>query len=350
MKTTTLITKIVTTTMVSALVLVSVATAAKKNPTSKLYVADLEGQSEIDTGERIEDLAKKSVHNAQGTVIQTMEDSNNAMVFSNGTGVFLDTNTRMEVKRFSQEPFSPDRSDLETEPSISRTAAFIPRGTVGLCTPKLVAGSTMNYATPIGGVSIRSSKVVIEANDNETKISLVEGDVTVKGGPADASGQTLRGGQQAIIRQLPGQAPVIQIQDIPEDEMEFVEDKVTLACNARKTVFFDVAEKKEIGNGPDSDSVEIGTDTDGDQDDDGDEGDGSDNPDASSDDNDLSAGSGFDSSGDGWANIFDEGDDNDAGDDPSDVEFVAVEVTDLTQAQEATPVSNDSVTTGNGSG
>jgi hypothetical protein len=349
MKTTTLITKIVTASMVGALVLVSGASAAKKNPTSKLYVADLEGQSEIDTGERIEDLAKKSVHNAQGTIIQTMEDSNNAMVFSNGTGVFLDTNTRMEVKRFSQEPFSPDRSDLESEPSISRTSAFIPRGTVGLCTPKLVAGSTMNYATPIGGVSIRSSKVVIEASDNETKISLVEGDVTVRGGPSDASGQTLRGGQQAIIRQLPGQPPVIQIQDIPEDEMDFVEDKVTLACNARKTVFFDVAEKKEVGNDSGSDSFDIGTETDNDDEGEDDDG-GEEAPEAASSDNDLSAGSDFNSSGDGWANIFDESGPEDGNNEPSDVELVVIEVTDLNQAVETTETSPASITTGNPSG
>ena len=128
--------------------------AAKKSPTSKLYVADLEGQSEIDTGERIEELNEKSVHNAQGTVIQTNSDSVNAMVFSNGTGVFLDRDSRLEIRRFVQEPFSPERTDLEAEPSISQTAAFLPRGTVGLCTPRMVAGSSMNYMTPEGGVSI----------------------------------------------------------------------------------------------------------------------------------------------------------------------------------------------------
>ncbi|MCC5024077.1 MAG: hypothetical protein J6386_15390 [Candidatus Synoicihabitans palmerolidicus] len=116
-----------------------------------------------------------SVHNAQGTVIQIFENSNNAMVFSNGTGVFLDSGTRIEVRRFVQVLFSPDRSDLESEPSISKTSAFVPRDTVGLCTPKLVAGSTMNYGTLFGNVSIRSSKVVIQTDDFETKISLVEG-------------------------------------------------------------------------------------------------------------------------------------------------------------------------------
>ena len=222
----------------------SIGVAANKNPTSKLYVADLEGQAEIDTGERIEDLDEKSVHNAQGTVIETKEDGTNAMVFSNGTGIYFHNDTRVEVKKFVQEPFSPNRSDLEAEPSLSQTHGFVPRGTIGLCTPRMVAGSTMVYSTPHGSVSIRGQKVVIESDDFETRISLIAGDVTVRGGETDGGGQTLQGGQQAVIRQLPGQPTQIFVQQIPDEQMDFVEDKVTMACNARKTVYFDVAEKQ----------------------------------------------------------------------------------------------------------
>lgn len=124
--------------------------AGPKNPTSKLYNADLEGQSEIDTGERIDDIRNKSVHNAQGTIIESKTNSNNSMVFSNSTGVFLDEDTRLEVQQFSQEPFTPNRTDLETEPSISQTRNYIPRGRVGICAPRMVAGSSIVYATPHG--------------------------------------------------------------------------------------------------------------------------------------------------------------------------------------------------------
>jgi len=150
------------------IVATSLAVAAgKKNPTSKLYVADLQGQAQIDTGDLIEDLSEKSVHNAQGTVIETKDASTNAMVFSNGTGIFFDQDTRMEVKRFSQEPFSPNRTDLETEPSISQSVSHIPRGTVGLCTPKLVAGSTMVYSTPNANVNIRQYVKALHNGKNE---------------------------------------------------------------------------------------------------------------------------------------------------------------------------------------
>jgi len=220
-----------------------------KNPTSKLYIADLEGQSEIDTGERIEDIRAKSVHNAQGTVIETKVDSNNSMVFSNGTGVFLDPETRLEVRRFKQEPFTPNRTDLETEPSISQTYGFVPRGRVGICAPKMVAGSSMIYATPHASASIRGKKVVIQAQDFTTTISSVEGEVTVTGDGTGSNGQIISDGQQAIITRLPGQPPSILIQPIPEDEVPIIEDKVTMACNARRTVYFDVAKKQEILGG-----------------------------------------------------------------------------------------------------
>lgn len=273
--------------------------AAKKSPTSKLYVADLEGQSEIDTGERIEELNEKSVHNAQGTVIQTNSDSINAMVFSNGTGVFLDNDSRLEIKRFIQEPFSPDRSDLEAEPSISQTTAFLPRGVVGLCTPRMVAGSSMNYATPEGGISIRGkNKVVIGSNDFVTKVSLVEGDVTIRSGANDGGGQQLNGGQQAVITRRPGLPPLVEIRAIPDDEREQIEDQVTLACDARKTVFFDVRGKKPSET-PD-------------------EGDGT-----------------------GWANVFEESEDE-AG---AEGEIVAIEVTPV-EAVTETPVSASRITSG----
>lgn len=223
--------------------------AGKKNPTSKLYVADLQGQAQIDTGDVIEDLSEKSVHNAQGTVIETRTDSTNAMVFSNGTGIFFDEDTRLEVKRFSQEPFSPNRTDMETEPSISQSVSHLPRGTIGLCTPRLVAGSTMVYTTPNASINIRGQRVVIQTADFETKISLVDGDVTVRSGSgSDAGGQNLQGGQQAVITNYPGRPPTFSVQPIPEEEKDFINERVTMACAARRTVYFDATGKEDDPN------------------------------------------------------------------------------------------------------
>lgn len=220
------------------------ATNKKKNPTSKLYVAEIDGSSEIDTGEKIEELTEKSVFSAEGTVIETKADTTNAIVLSNGTGIFFDPETRLDIRRFLQEPFSPSRNDLEVEPSVSQTQTYLARGTVGLCTSKLVAGSSMVYNTDLANISIRGRKVVIESTDNETKVSLLEGDVTIQG-ETFTGGEVLQPGQQAIIRRAsPSSPPEIIIQAIPEDEKAALEDRVTMACMARRTVYFDVADRE----------------------------------------------------------------------------------------------------------
>jgi hypothetical protein len=165
------------------------AQARKKNSVSKIYIADVNGGASIDTGEALEDLNKRSVYPAQGTVIETKRPTSeqdrskhySTMVYSNGTGAFFDADTRVEVKRFVQEPFMPNRTDVQVEPSVSHTQAFIARGAVGLCTSKLIAGSNMVYQTPHGSVNIRGQKIVIEATADETKISMLEGESTVRG-------------------------------------------------------------------------------------------------------------------------------------------------------------------------
>ncbi|MDF3056914.1 MAG: hypothetical protein K0R17_1129, partial [Rariglobus sp.] len=102
--------------------------AKRKNPSSKLYIADVDGIASINTGDKIEDVTKKSVYAAEGVVLETNPDSHNAIVLSNGTGIAFDPDTRLEMNRFMQEPFSPNRTDLEVEPSVSQTSAFLPRG------------------------------------------------------------------------------------------------------------------------------------------------------------------------------------------------------------------------------
>lgn len=219
------------------------AQGRRKNPTSKLYIAEVNGTAQIDTGETIDDLTKRSVYTAQGTVIETKDDSTNAMVLSNGTGIYFDPSTRLEVRKFVQEPFTPNRNDMEVEPSVSTTETYLSRGAVGLCTSKLVAGSTMNYNTPHAGIRIRGRKAAIEVSPEATKVSLFEGDITIRAGNLDAGGQKLEPGQQAII----SPSGAIRIQPIPPAEMKGLDDKVSAACAARKSVYFDVKEKQESG-------------------------------------------------------------------------------------------------------
>ncbi|MBI4621884.1 MAG: hypothetical protein HY736_01525 [Verrucomicrobia bacterium] len=226
--------------------------AKRTNPASKVYFADVNGDAQIDTGNAIQDLSKRSVYTAEGAIIETKKSENDrdrrksfsTMVYSNGTGAFFDEDTRLEVKGFVQEPFLPNRVDAELEPSISNTHAFVSRGTVGLCNSKLVAGSKMNYQTPHGSVAIRGRKLVIETNRGVTKISMLEGDSTVRAGSMDMGGHMLKSGEQAIIRDGGvGQPNSIEISRIPPGEMPNLDEMVAMACMAKKTVYFEVRER-----------------------------------------------------------------------------------------------------------
>jgi hypothetical protein len=212
----------------------------RKNPTSRLYVASLTGESQINKGDKIEEMTNKSAYAAEGSIIETKGKATNALVYSNGTGIFFDPDTRIEIEKFVQEPFTPNRNDLEVEPSISQTDVLVARGTIGLCTSKLVAGSTMKYRTAFGSVSTQGGKVVVQAEPEVTKISMLDGEGLVRGGNLDLGGQVLHPGEQAVIRRTPGSdANVVTIGPIPASERSGLDDKVFMACAARKTVYFE---------------------------------------------------------------------------------------------------------------
>ncbi len=213
--------------------------AKKSSPTSKLYVADLTGQSQMDDGEHVTQLAKNDVRAPEGTTIETKVDSTDSLVLSNGTAIYVAPETHFAVKRFLQEPFTPNRNDLDDEPSVSRTVVEIARGSLGLCTSKLVAGSTMTYRTPEATISIRGRRLLIETLANETRVSVIEGDVTVVGDEG-GQGEVLHGGQRAIIhRTTPNGQPVIKVEPIPDDQTSKLDDTVSLACISRRTVYFE---------------------------------------------------------------------------------------------------------------
>lgn len=220
----------------------------KKGPTSKIYLAEAIGDSEIQTGEKIYAARQATAFDAPGTVIETKADAHNAFVYSNGTGLFVDENTRVEINRFVQEPFKPDRNspaDAPYEPSISQSDVHVAHGAVGVCTSQLVSGSSMSYTTPQASVNIRGGKVSIETNANETIIDLLDGDITVRGGSKDIGGQILRPGERAVVRATAGGLPPsVTISRMSPEAMRVADERVTVACNAKKSVTFEIMERK----------------------------------------------------------------------------------------------------------
>ncbi len=235
----------------------------KKGPTSKLFLAEAVGEGNITTEGKSHTAKQATAFDAPGTVIETGKDSHQAFVYSNGTGMLVDENTRVEVDRFVQEPFRPDREKgNETEPSISQSDVFVSRGQVNICTSQLVSGSTMNYSTPNASVNIRGGKVAVATDGNESTIYLLDGDITVRTGGKDTGGTLVRPGEKVTIRSgPPGRPPIVTVAPIESNMIPVLDDKVGAACAAKKTVSFETIEKKsefgaegepqqEIGGGP----------------------------------------------------------------------------------------------------
>lgn len=221
----------------------------KKGPTSKLYMAEAVGETSLQNGDKIYTARQATAFDAPGTVIETKAGAHNALVYSNGTGMFVDENTRVEIDRFVQEPFQPERNnqrlDTPLEPSISQSNVHVSQGAVGVCTSQLMSGSSMNYSTPHGNVNIRGGKVSIETTGDATYIDLLEGDITVRGsGGRDVGGQILRPGERATITPSPSGQPMISVGPIPQAAMQAADERTETACNAKKTVTFEVIDKK----------------------------------------------------------------------------------------------------------
>lgn len=239
--------------LLSVLVAVPMALAQRqaplsKGPMSKLYLAETKGPTEIMNGEKIYVARQATAFDAPGTVIVTKAEAHNALVYSNGTGLFVDQTTRVEISRFMQEPFKPDYTQqLATryEPSVSQSNVNVPYGAVGICTSQLISGSSMLYTTPHATVNIRGGKVVIESTPEGTIVDLLEGDLTVRSGLKDVGGQILRPGERAFIPPATSDQPVvITVQPIPREAMPINDRRVEMACNARKSVTFEIIARR----------------------------------------------------------------------------------------------------------
>jgi hypothetical protein len=113
-------------------------------------------------------------------------------------------------------------------------------------------GSTMQYRTPLGAINVRARRIVIESFDDYTRVAVIEGESTVRGGDGNAldlGGQVIKAGQQAYIRKGPaGQPPIVQIEPISERMMAQLDDKVAMACVAKKSVYFEAVDRT-VGTG-----------------------------------------------------------------------------------------------------
>ena len=228
---------------------------AKKGPTTKIYLSETEGESAITSNGVAYTAQQAKAFDAPGTVIETKEKAHNAFVYSNGTGLYMEPNTRIKIDRFAQERFqsAADRTNPEVEPSPSQSTVLVTKGTVGICTNQLAPGSTMVYTTPLAIVNIRRGRLSIETSPTQTIVDLLEGDITVRA-DGNQEGQILHPGDRAIVQAgAPGQPSTVTIVPTPKEFAQPLDERTNVACNAKKTVFFDVndaADQQQITANP----------------------------------------------------------------------------------------------------
>ncbi len=159
----------------------------------KFYVSNVSGSATCIVDGRILDLKKGDTLMARGAVVHTAAGATATLVFSNGTAVYTDENTRFEIASFDQEFFSPN-NNLRIEPSTSSTLVQLASGRVVISTPRLQSGTSMIYETALAQTRIRGTKVIVETSDQHSRTVVIEGEANVS--PRGPDGQFISIGQR----------------------------------------------------------------------------------------------------------------------------------------------------------
>lgn len=176
----------------------------QNNILGKFFVSNIKGKITCIVNSRVYDLKKGDTLPARGAVFDTGKGANATLLFSNGTGVYVDEKTHFEVKRFEQEFFAPN-NNLRVEPSNSLTLISLSVGRVVLSTPQLLSGTIMIYETPHASVNIRGEKLLIEVNDKQTQthVAMISGNASVVPRGADGNflsiGKRVTTGREAYV-------------------------------------------------------------------------------------------------------------------------------------------------------
>jgi len=217
----------------------SIDTPISTNLVSKLYAVDVEGEAYVENGGMIIPLSAREIYVAQGSTVYTQEESTASLVISNGTGIFLSESTRMTVTRAAQEPFEGERSDMINEPSVSNIQLEHQHGVMGICTSRLLAGTLLEVVTDEFITRIVDGKLVYERGPEGSSVTLVGGDASAQSGQIwyEGEGRDLKV-RHKLFFPADGSEPVET--QLSGTELAAMEGIVTIACLARRGVYFDV--------------------------------------------------------------------------------------------------------------
>jgi hypothetical protein len=217
---------------------------AQTSMPGKVFVAEINGGVTFIVGGKVIELKKGQSVLIEGAHIETGPGANVVLVYSNGTSIYIDEKTIIDINRFVQKPFPAGADTTVLEPSASETIGRVSQGRVIITTNELATGTSMVYLTPESQVRVRGREVVIEVKDQETNIILLRGDVTVTplNAPAGDIGETLQDGQMAIVTTTAAAvtaAATIQIVPAPQIQANDLGIKVAATERAQQTVIFE---------------------------------------------------------------------------------------------------------------
>jgi hypothetical protein len=219
-----------------------IAGSAQEFVPGKIYVAEIAGGVAYTVAGGAQELKKGVSLPVQGARNETTPAAHIVWVYSNGTSLYVDEKTVIQIAKFEQKPFPKGTDTTVQEPSISHTVGRISQGRIIITTNKLMTGTTMVYITPHAQVKVRGKEVVIEVYDRESRIYVVNGEVTVSpiGASADGVGQVIHSGQEAIVTDS-SITTTSQIQVIPIDQsyLDSIASQLAAGERAQKIVVFE---------------------------------------------------------------------------------------------------------------
>lgn len=226
---------------------------AQSSVAGKVFVAEITGGITFIRDGTVVELKKGTSLPIQGARIETALGASAIFVFSNGTSLFVDEKTIVEVLRFEQMPFPPGIDTTVVEPSVSNTLVRVTRGRVIITTNNLATGTSMVYRTPETQVRVRGKEIVIEVAGMTTTVTVVHGDATVNvpdPGPADV-GQVLHDGQTAVVTNTSGaplSAGAIQVAALDPRLANALAPLIASAERAQRIVLFESVTSGEGAN------------------------------------------------------------------------------------------------------
>jgi len=233
-----------------------IAGSAQEFVPGKVYVAEITGGVAYTVAGGRQELKKGISLPVQGARNETTPAAHVVLVYSNGTSLYVDEKTVIQIAKFEQKPFPKGIDTTVTEPSVSHTVGRITQGRIIITTNKLMTGTTMIYMTPHAQVKIRGHEVVIEVYDRESRIYVVNGEVTVSpvGASAGGLGVVIHSGQEAVVTDSSvSTSDKIQVLPIDQSYLDSIASQLAAGERAQKIVVFETvtgADGSEIQANP----------------------------------------------------------------------------------------------------